>query len=92
MGEEMQITILCFFIQTAIGKSIAESGRLRSRVSQKALERLEPYVGKLTSTVLRGARELVTVLWDGNIPRLPDYESSKATTRAGYIVKIQIRK
>ncbi len=35
-------------------------------------ERLEPYVGKLTSTVLRGARGLVTVLWDGNIPRLPD--------------------
>ena len=38
---------------------------------QKALEMLEPYVGKLTCTVLRGACRLVTVLWAGNSPRLP---------------------
>jgi len=37
---------------------------------QKALEMLEPYVGKLTCTVLRGACRLVTVLWAGNSPLL----------------------
>ncbi len=52
--------------------------RVINRVLQKALERLEPYVGKLTSTVLRGARELVTVLWDGNNPRLLDCMQAKA--------------
>ena len=32
---------------------------------------LEPYDGKLSRTVLRGACGLVTVLWAGNGPRLP---------------------
>ena len=36
--------------------------KLINRVSQKALERLEPYVRKLTCPVLRGACGLVTVL------------------------------
>ena len=34
-------------------------------------ERLEPYDGKLSRTVLRGACGRVTVLWAGNGPRLP---------------------
>jgi len=38
---------------------------------EMAFERLEPYDAKVSRTVLRGARELVTVLWAGNGPRLP---------------------
>ena len=38
---------------------------------EKASERPEPYDGKLSCTVLRGARGLVTVLRGGNAPRLP---------------------
>jgi hypothetical protein len=34
--------------------------------------RLEPYDGKLSRTVLRGASSLVTDLWAGNGPRLLD--------------------
>ena len=34
---------------------------------------------KVTSTVLRGACELVTVLWGGNTPCLPDYMSLVAS-------------
>ncbi len=45
-----------------------------NRVSPKALERLEPGAVKVARRVLRGACELVTVLWGGNTPpRLPDY-------------------
>lgn len=50
---------------------------IQNRVSPKTLERLEPYVVKVTSTVLRGACELVTVLWGGNTPCLPDYASKE---------------
>ena len=46
---------------------------LKNRVLKKALEMLEPYVVKVTCTVLRGACRLVKVLWAGNSPRLPDY-------------------
>ena len=42
------------------------------RVSRDALLRLEPYDAKVSRTVLRGACGLVTVLWAGNGPRLPD--------------------
>ena len=41
-------------------------------MSQDVLFRLEPYAGKLACTVLRGTRSLVTGLWGGNAPRLPD--------------------
>ena len=41
-------------------------------VLQDALFRLEPYVGKRTCAVLRGARSLVTGLWGGNATRLLD--------------------
>jgi len=45
-------------------------------VSQDVLFRLEPYAGKLACTVLRGTRSLVTGLWGGNAPRLPDLRAS----------------
>ncbi|CAN2044612.1 hypothetical protein GMMP1_1410012 [Candidatus Magnetomoraceae bacterium gMMP-1] len=45
---------------------------ISDRVPQGAFERLEPLVWKLTCSVLRGACGLVTVLWAGNSPRLPD--------------------
>ncbi len=51
--------------------------KLISRVSPKALERLEPYMMKVTRTVLRRACELVTVLWGGNTPRLSDYAKTE---------------
>jgi hypothetical protein len=41
-------------------------------MSKDVLFRLEPYDWKLSSTVLRGARSLVTDLWAGNGPRLLD--------------------
>jgi hypothetical protein len=41
-------------------------------VLQSTLFRLEPYVWKLTSTVLREACNLVTCFWGGNAPRLLD--------------------
>jgi hypothetical protein len=41
-------------------------------MSKDVLFRLEPYDGKLSSTVLRGASSLVTSLWAGNGPRLLD--------------------
>ena len=41
-------------------------------MSRDALFGLEPSVWKLTWSVLRGACGLVTVLWGGNAPRLPD--------------------
>jgi hypothetical protein len=43
-------------------------------VSQDALFRLEPYVGKLTCTVLRGTCSLVTGFWGGNAPRLLGFQ------------------
>jgi hypothetical protein len=42
-------------------------------MSKDVLCRLEPYEGKLSSTVLRGASSLVTDLWAGNGPRLLDH-------------------
>jgi hypothetical protein len=44
-------------------------------MSKDVLFRLEPYDWKLSSTVLRGARSLVTDLWAGNGPRLLDRAS-----------------
>lgn len=41
-------------------------------MSKDVLFRLEPYDGKLSRTVLRGASSLVTDLWAGNGPRLLD--------------------
>ena len=41
-------------------------------MSKDVLSRLEPYDGKLSRTVLRGASSLVTDLWAGNGPRLLD--------------------
>ncbi|ETR68387.1 MAG: hypothetical protein OMM_10581 [Candidatus Magnetoglobus multicellularis str. Araruama] len=58
---------------------------LKNRVLKKALEMLEPYVVKVTCTVLRGACRLVTVLWAGNSPRLPDYTPS--SERLDYVTK-----
>lgn len=54
---------------------------LKNRVLKKALEMLEPYVVKVTFTVLRGACRLVTVLWAGNSPRLPDIASFNLISR-----------
>ena len=50
-------------------------------------ERLEPYDGKLSRTVLRGACGRVTVLWAGNGPRLPGFSvpSALSATAAGYL-------
>jgi hypothetical protein len=47
---------------------------------ERAFERLEPCDGKLSCTVPRGARGLVTVLWAGNGPRLPNRMSGKLDT------------
>src|SRR5919108_4754925 len=46
--------------------------RHHDRLPQGGFEGLEPYDGKLSCTVLRGACGLVTVLRAGNGPRLPD--------------------
>jgi len=51
--------------------SFMPGNRRHDWLPQGGFERLEPYDGKLSRTVLRGARGLVTVLWAGNGPRLP---------------------
>lgn len=48
-------------------------------------ERLEPYDGKLSRTVLRGAWGLVTVLWAGNGPRLPGRPFSRNRASIGAV-------
>ena len=57
------------------------------RFLRGGFERLEPYDGKLSRTVLRGACGRVTVLWAGNGPRLPGFSvpSALSATAAGYL-------
>jgi hypothetical protein len=65
MAAATKPKIGCYFILIAIDKSIARSWKLLNRVPHRAFERLEPCLGKLGRTVLRGLRV-------SNDPRLPD--------------------
>ena len=59
-------------IQTRIVKYLKQESTFQVWVLQGALFGLEPLAWKQARAVLRGARGLVTVLWGGNAPRLPD--------------------
>ena len=69
---------------TPVGASSAPANRgghaedRHDRLLRGGFERLEPYDGKLSRTVLRGARGLVTVLWAGNGPHLPGAPKPRA--------------
>ena len=63
---------MAYRIQTRIVKYPSREILSRMWMSKDVLFRLEPYDGKLSSTVLRGASSLVTDLWAGNGPRLLD--------------------
>ena len=64
------------------GRDFHAFNPLKNWVLKKALEMLEPYVVKVTCTVLREACRLVTVLWVGNSPRLHDYLRKHGTLDA----------
>ena len=64
-----RLIIACCFTLTVIDRCIANIYSWRNRVLHRAFERLEPYDGKLSCTVLRGLRR-------SNAPWLPDWVRS----------------